>query len=111
VPSVLVGAIRAEGGHLKFEVVLQHDNHAECGAHRHCAGEEFLHLLGLGAGGNVDVVRLLAKEHVAHAATGEERLVPGRSQALDQARGSGFHRGLLQSRPDSVDIIIVLEGL
>ena len=109
--AVLVSAVRAEGGYLKFEVVLKHDNHAECGPHRHCAGEEALHLLGLGTGGDVNVVSFLAEKHIANAATGEERLVPGRSQALDQARGSGFHRGLLQSCPDTVDIIIVLEGL
>ena len=109
--AVLVSAVRAEGGYLKFEVILKHDNHAECCPHRYCAGEEALHLLGLGTGGDVDVVSFLAEKHVSHAATGEERLVPGRSQALDQARGSGFHRGLLQSCPNTVDIVIVFEGL
>ena len=109
--AVLVSAVRAEGGYLKFEVILQHDNHAECSAHGHCAGEEALHLLGLGTGGDVDVVSFLAEKHLANAAAGEERLVPGPSQALDQARGSRFHRGLLQSRPDTVNIIIVLKGL
>ena len=87
-PSIGIIGLGAEGGHLIFVPVLQHHHHPKLFAHRDGFAEQPLDVVRLGIGGDVIVLRRLAKLGIAHAAAHPERLIPRLGQALGHAFGS-----------------------
>jgi len=75
----------------KFLALFDDHDHAEGGADGDGAREEGLDLFRPGGGRDIEIVRLLAEKHVAHAATGKIRLVAGFAKRRTSDGGGGFH--------------------
>jgi len=87
--SVRVGAVGAEGCHVKREAIAQDKDNPERFSDRDgLAFEECFDLVGRGRCGNVDIFQRTSEQSVSHAPTCEERLMSSRLQcACDGARG------------------------
>src|ERR1700751_4076720 len=110
VSTVDISVIRAKGGHLKLEPLLQHDDYTEMRTDRVCAREERLHSFRARISGDVVILRSQTSHHVAHATACEVRGVSLLTQARrDFTRrlfhGRSFHgligRGGSPEPPDS----------
>src|SRR5208282_5402612 len=72
---------------LGITVNINHDNdHAETRTHRQGLGEDRLHLLGESVRGHVEILGLLAEDHVTHAAAHEESFEAFPLERLDDRR-------------------------
>ena len=89
--AVDVDAVGAEAGDLELRLAIQDADDTEVRADGDCAREQRLHLLGAGAGGDVEVVRGDAAELVAHAAAREVGDVARPLQTGGDGAGGGFH--------------------
>ena len=106
-PPVEISAVGAEGRDLELQSVFQHDDDAEMRADRIGAGENFLHLLRARIGRDVDVLRRLAADQIAHAAAGEIGDVAGRAQSIDErARGRSIGVYLIEGFTATLDVRI-----
>src|SRR5450432_1278565 len=91
-PPVEIGAIGAEGRNFKLEAVFQHHDHTEMRAHRVSAGKDFLHILRPRVGRDIDILRDLPPDEVAHATAGKVGDMTRGSQPLNDAARRGFRR-------------------
>ncbi|MNZ78588.1 hypothetical protein D3C78_971680 [compost metagenome] len=79
--------VGAEGGHLDDLAAEMDVDQLEAPADHPRVAELGTHLLGSGAGGDVEVLGLVPEQQVAHAATDQIGLIAGFLQALDHADG------------------------
>ncbi len=74
--SACVGMAAAVGGHFD-RLVTEHDvNDAKAPANDACTAEDRPNLLGSRVGGDVEVLRVLGQQQVAHGTPDNERIVP-----------------------------------
>src|SRR5215472_12730488 len=91
VSAVDISVIRAKGGHLKLESVLQHDDYTEMRTDRVRAREQRLHSFRARVSGDVVILRYQTSHHVAHATACEVRDVPVLTQARRDLTRRLFH--------------------
>ena len=83
-------AFLPEGGHLDDLVSEAHVAQPEPSPDDEAVAEELLHLLGRGVGADIEVLRLAAKEQIAHAAADQERLEAGTAEPIENPQRIGI---------------------
>jgi hypothetical protein len=93
---LLVARVGAEGRGLDDLVAEEHRGQPEPAADDPAVAEQGLHLVGRGAGGDVEVLRLLPEQEIAYAAADQVGLVTALGQLADDAIGIGVDAGAIQ---------------
>jgi len=91
VAAVGVGAVGAERGHFRGQIIVAiavgYKDHSEVGSHGKRPGKQPQHHLRRRAGGHVKISWLAAQQQIAHAAAGEISLIACRAQLSHHGQG------------------------
>ena len=95
--AVEVGSVAAKPGHLVAPALQHHHHDPELRSNGNGVPEEAHDLPGTGAGGHVPVRRRPSNGQVAHAAAGQQSLVPILPQGADDMEGTRIDHAPIES--------------